>query len=268
MAIRQINNYQDLQDVLLSYINRSDPDLTDNLETFIFLAERKIFRRYRTQNNEKLVTIDMRAVPNPLDSTQVLLSNRIDLFEDYLETLTLQVAIWKPSPGSPADDPLKPVGGKPLERVSLTEFQRRAYRETNRAGTLRRGEPEIFARQRDTLLLHPEPEATSTEAALVTLIYYCDLSGEFDTPTSDNNVLKVAPDLYIYGALLEMEPFLKPEADEMQMIPIWKAMYEEAFDQIEMQDDQEVYSGSNNVVKSTFSGGGSNQTGFSRDGHA
>lgn len=254
--------------MLLSYINRNDPDITDNLETFIFLAERKIFRRYRNQNNEKLITYDMRADPNPATgSTQIALSNQVDLPDDYLEVLTLQHTTWKPTEGNPVDDPLKPAGGDPLQRVSLTELQMRQARESGRTGTLR-GSPQIFARQRNALYLHPSPDADGVEAALITMIYYCDLTGLFDTPTSDNNVLQTCPDLFIYGSLLEMEPFLKPESEQMNMIPIWKNMYEEAFAQVEVQNDRELYSGSANEVKSAFSGGGSNQTAFSRDGYA
>jgi hypothetical protein len=244
---RIIQNYQDLQDAVRLYLNRND--LEEQIPLFIYLAERKIFRWYRNQNNEKLYTIDMRADINPLDPAQVSMSNQVELPEDYLETSTLQVAIWNPSSGSPVDDPNKPVGGQPLERVSLTQFQRISYNGSRISGGVRQGDPSIFARQRDSLYLYPQPAG---QAALVTHIYYCDPSGLLDTPTSDNNVLKVAPDMYIYGALLEAEPYLKPEDTEFNMIPIWKSMYEEAKNAINEQNDREAYSGSNNIISSPF----------------
>lgn len=241
---RQIQNYQDLQDIIADYLSRND--LTERIEDFIFLAERKIFRWYRAANNEKIVTIDGRVDPDTSPgSTEVLVNAQIDLPEDYLETLTLQAFSWDASAGDSPPDGV----GKPLQRISISDLQARRYRE-NRDGAPRPGEPEVYARQRDALILYPEPQAD----LYVIWQYYCDLTGLFDTPTSDTNVLKTAPDLYIYGALLEAEPFLKPEDDAMQRIPIWRAMYLDAKQAIIEQNDAELYSGSVTEVQSAFGG--------------
>jgi len=241
---RLIQNYQDLQDAVADWLNRTD--LAVQIPQFIYLGERKIFRWYRSQNNEQLQTIDMRVNPDPLDPDQVLLSARIDLPDDYLETLTLQ------------------ANGRVLERISLTELQVRRGR-TATGGSRTRGEPTAFSRQRDGLILDPAPAGDT----FITWIYYCDLSGVLDTPTSDNNVLKTAPDLYLYAALLEAEPFLKPSDAAFQRIAVWKSMYEEAKQAILEQNEREAFSGSANQVQSGFrSGYGRGPGVFDREGWA
>jgi hypothetical protein len=241
---REIANYQDLQDAVADYLNRTD--LTERIPTFIYFGERKIFRWFRQQANEQLQTIDMRLNPDPLDPNQVLLSERIDLPDDYLDTLTLQ------------------ANGKVLRRISLTELQVRRGRRNN-GSAQQVGEPAVFARQRDSLILNPAPDGDT----FVTWIYYCDLSGRFDDPADDNSVLRIAPDLYVYAALLEAEPFLKPEDAAFGRIPIWKSMYEEGKQALIDQNEMEAVSGSTNEVESGFTSGYGRGPGpFDREGWA
>lgn len=245
---RQITNYQDLQDAVADYLNRTD--LTQQIELFIYLAERKIFRWYRMANNEKLVAYDMRRNPDTSPgSTELAILNQIDLPDDYLETHTLRVTPWD----STANGAVLPEKtGRPLRRVSLTELHWLQHN-SRRGSVVRTGQPEVFARQRDALYVFPEIDSNSDW--YWEWIYYCDLTGLFDTPTSDTNVLKTAPDLYLYGALLEAEPFLKPEDEAMQMLPIWKSMWEEAKQRIIEQMDREEFSGSVNEINNVFGGG-------------
>ena len=240
---RIVENYQALQDTVRLYLNRTDLD--EQIPTFIYFAERKIFRWYRNQNNEKLITLDMRVTPEPLITTQVSLSPQLDLPDDYIETLTLQAFPWSSETGS-----LPAVGGQTLRRVSQNELLSRRY-QNNRDGSPVTGTPEVFARIRDALYLSPAPDSD----CLITWQYYCDLSGLFDTPTSDNAVLKVAPDMYVYATLLEAEPYLKPEDAAFARLPIWKSYYEEAKQAIIEQNDAEVYSGSVNEINNSFSAG-------------
>lgn len=241
---REIANYQQLQDAVADYLNRTD--LADRIPQFIYFGERNIFRWFRQQANEQLQTIDMRVNPDPLDNDQVLLSARLDLPSDYLETLSLQ------------------ANGVVLQRVSLSELQRQRGRIAN-GGARLVGEPRQFARQRDALVLTPAPEGDT----FITWIYYCDLSGRFDAPTDDNSVLRIAPDLYLFSALLQAEPFLKPEDDAFARIALWKQMYEEAKQQLIEQNEMEAYSGSVNEVQSGFhSGFGYGPGAFDRRGWA
>ena len=249
---RRIANYQDLQDRVADYLNRAD--LASQIQDFIYLGERKIFRWYRNHNNEKRLYYDMRRNPNPSFPRQIAITDRIDLFGDYLETLMLSYYIWD---GDLDEAPVGTVAGKPLERVSLDALEMARWRNSASAGAgSRPGEPAIFARDRNQIVVHPAP-TTNGDIQAIRFIwqFYVDYSGEFTDGTSDNDVLRTAPDLYLYSALLEAEPFLKPEDDAFQRIPIWKAMYEEATAQIIEQDDAEKYSGSNVEIQSAFGPG-------------
>lgn len=225
---REIENYQDLQDAVRDWLNRDD--LVARIPTFIYLAERKIFRRYRTPNNEKTITFDQRAVPDGGDPSQIILSETLAIPADYLETLTLQ------------------ANGQPMIRKSLTEIQSRidAGQGTNTSTV--QGPPTLFARERRNLMIWPFPVGDT----LFKFIYYCDLSGNLVDPGDDNDVLRTAPDLYIYGALAQAQPFLKPTDDEWQLLPTWKAMYEDAFGLIEYQRDEDERSGSVVTINSAF----------------
>lgn len=231
---REIADYQDLQDSIKDWLNRSDPTVIARIPTFIYLAERKMFRRYRAPNNEKTILIQMRANPNPPD--EVILSDEFDIPDDYLETLTLQ------------------MNGKPLVRKSLSEIQNRKFvaSGTTFAGTIQ-GEPKFFARERGIITVWPFPVGNQD----IDWIYYCDLSGELVIGTDDNDILRTAPDLYLYGSLLQAQPFLKPTDDEWQLIPTWKTMYEDAFALIEYQRDEDERSGSNVEIQSAFGGSSS-----------
>lgn len=225
---RTIENYRDLQDNVATWLNRTD--LVDNIPTFIYLAERKIFRRYRAPNNEKTITYDMRETPDGGDPLQLPLSNTIEYPSDYLESLTFL------------------ANGQPIRRVSITEMQARIN--TSQNNNLQ-AEVSVFARIRRNLVIWPTPQADT----LLELIYYCDLSGLLEDDDDDHDILRSAPDLYLYGALQQAQPFLKPESDEWNLIAVWEKMYEEAFASIEVMRDDDEFSGSVTTVQSSFSGG-------------
>jgi hypothetical protein len=234
----QIANYGDLKEAVADWLNRAD--LTTRIPTFIYLAERRIFRVYRMPNNEKTVTYDFRTDPeyDSLGSgnsdNQLELTDRVDIPRDYLETRTLQ---WD---------------GKPLERVSLTQLQK-----AQDSAPGRRSAPEIFCRERGKMLWWPFP----ADDGILRWIYYCDLSGNLIEDTDDNTVLRVAPDLYLYGALLQAQPFLKPEDDEWQLVPTWKQFFNEAMAELEFQRDEDEVSGSVIEVQSPYHGRGNRNLG-------
>jgi len=55
-----------------------------------------------------------------------------------------------------------------------------------------------------------------------------------------NWMLQNAPDVYLYGALLELEPFIQNDA----RINVWAAGYQKAISDIQLQDDKDRHSGS------------------------
>lgn len=226
---REIDSYEDLQEAVRDWLNRSD--LAERIPTFIYLAERKIFRRYRAPNNEKTVTYTLKENPeyDSLGSgnsdNEIELTDQLDLQNDYLEMLTIQ------------------ANGTPLRRLSLSEMQSRRAKNSGATGPIK-----YFARERGRLLFFPFPDGD----VIIKMIYYCDLSGQLTADGSDSQILRTAPDLYLYGALAQAEPFLKPDDEEYRLIPIWKQNYEEAFAEIEFQRDEDERSGSNVEILSPY----------------
>ena len=61
------------------------------------------------------------------------------------------------------------------------------------------------------------------------------------SPTVASNwMLLNAPDVYLYGALLELEPFIQNDA----RIAVWGSGYSKAIEDIQLQDDKDRHSGS------------------------
>jgi hypothetical protein len=71
------------------------------------------------------------------------------------------------------------------------------------------------------------------------MLYWAKFQNLSGTTTS-NWVLQNAPDVYLYGALMEMEPFLQNDA----RIAVWAAGYDRAINNIQLQDDKDRHSGS------------------------
>lgn len=65
----------------------------------------------------------------------------------------------------------------------------------------------------------PEPDGTYT----MKLVYSAQVDPLSDSNTT-NALLDLAPDIYLYGALVEAEPYLQ----EDQRVQLWKALLEEA----------------------------------------
>ena len=66
-------------------------------------------------------------------------------------------------------------------------------------------------------------------------------------PTVPTNwMLENAPDVYLYGSLLELEPFIQNDA----RIATWGAGYTKAIEDIQFQDDKDRHSGSALTVQS------------------
>ncbi len=64
--------------------------------------------------------------------------------------------------------------------------------------------------------------------------------------TTTNWMLENAPDVYLYGSLLELEPFVQNDA----RIQVWGAGYAKAIEDIQFADDKDRHSGSALTVQS------------------
>jgi len=58
--------------------------------------------------------------------------------------------------------------------------------------------------------------------------------------TTTNWMLQNSPDIYLYGSLMEMEPFIQND----QRTALWAAGYDRAVQTLQLQDDKDRHSGS------------------------
>lgn len=213
--------YDGLKLSVADYLNRTD--LTDQIVDFIVLAEIDIMRIYAARNNE------VEKITDREDPLQDPLTDTIPVEDDYREMLTFTI------------DEL------PMTRVSLTFLQTQQGSDDTQTRT---GKPDIFARDLSNFVLFPFP----SDGFIYRQTYYSKLLALSDTNTT-NPLLVKEPGLYLFGALLQAEPFLR--GDQLGLLKIWKASYSEILAGTALERDEEDRSGSNTVVQNTFGSRGS-----------
>jgi hypothetical protein len=95
------------------------------------------------------------------------------------------------------------------------------------------GQPGFIAREASNFIFGPYPDGNYT----VTLLYYNRLAA---LSTAVNSVFTAYPSLWLYGALLEAEAFLKDD----KRIALWGTMFKGILDMVQAESDQEEFSGS------------------------
>ncbi|MDJ0905413.1 MAG: hypothetical protein QNI96_05295 [Woeseiaceae bacterium] len=210
-----ITNYGTLKEEIRKYLyNRKD--LETNIPSFISLAERKIFRMLRIPAMENVLLYE--PLPGGVAYAQ------LELPGDFLEAKFL---LW---------------GDKPLRRISDIEMQRKLnVRPTQ-------GTTHEFARIGNRLLLWPTPDDASQTFSLG---YWRDYSNTLKDDADVNDMLRLAPDLYLYGACLEASVYLVGDS----RIPVWQQLYDQSFAQLTDQYKEAEYAGSNVSVSAAGSGG-------------
>lgn len=225
----RIIDYGTLKASIASWLNRDD--LTAQIPQFIGLMERRLFRTLRCPANEVVF--------------QYLLDDTSDVFvlpPRYLSVKSFTYDTYA------------------LERISYWDYlDRRQKRESLQ------GIPRYFARQEDKLLLCPSP-ASGTTAELT---FYADLSGlgqvsgdrkgDDDEPVNigenpdldSNNVLKIAPDVYLFGSLIYADAYLATRPEDLQK---WEKMYAGAYLELTNYGKDEDLTGSQ-IIPSFFAGG-------------
>lgn len=151
-----------------------------------------------------------RSMETALSST--IASGVIGVPADYLELKSAYVD------GTPA---------KVLQRATATEIYAQY---PLRSSTTK---PRMIAREGSNFIFGPYPDSTYT----IKGIYYAQ---PVSVATSANTLFTENPDLYLFAALLETEPYIKNDA----RIPVWQAKYEQIKGQINDYEKSELGSGS------------------------
>ncbi len=103
------------------------------------------------------------------------------------------------------------------------------------AWNLGSGEPTFYTIIANEIRLGPVP-AGVYEMEMLFWRKFPNLSSTVAT----NWMLSNAPDVYLYGSLMEMEPFIQNDA----RTALWSAGYDRAIQNIQLQDDKDRHSGS------------------------
>ena len=104
------------------------------------------------------------------------------------------------------------------------------------------GKPEVFTVIADNVRLGPSPDAVYTTS----MLYYKTFTALSDDATT-NDMLTNNPDVYLYGTLLEAEPFIMND----ERVQLWATAFKQAIDDIQNQDNKDRHSGSQLRVMNT-----------------
>lgn len=189
-----ITDYTSLQTAAIEYLAREgDATLTARVPTFIQLLEAKMNRSLFVRQMEQRST----AIVN-LSSTE---PEFISLPTDFQSMRSVR---------------LSSVTGKPC-----LEFKSGVQMDEYRFGTSNvTGQPRYFSVMGSELELAPTPDAAYT----IEMVYRKNIPAL--SSNSTNWLLDLAPDLYLYGALLEAAPYTKNDA----RIQVWAAGLSAALD--------------------------------------
>ena len=203
-----IGTFAELKTAAANWLDRSD--LTDRIPEFIALAEARFNRILRIRDMETVST----AISTTGGTREYSLpTGFVQMKEFHLTT-----------------DPLTPLA------YITPEMMTRLW-----AGSSS-GKPEVFTVIADNVRLGPSPDAVYTTS----MLYYKTFTALSDDATT-NDMLTNNPDVYLYGTLLEAEPFIMND----ERVQLWATAFKQAIDDIQNQDNKDRHSGSQLRVMNT-----------------
>ena len=174
-----ISNYSSLQSAVSEYLARDqDTTLVSRIPSFIQLAEAKLNRQLFVRQMERraIAVVDLGSAE----------PNFIELPSDFQSMRRIRLTSVRGQP--------------PLEFKSGVQLDEYRSRICNVAG-----QPRYFSLFGDQIELAPRPDAAYT----IEMVYRRTIP---PLASNDSNwLLMLAPDLYLYGALLESAPYLKED---------------------------------------------------------
>lgn len=185
-------------------------DISDaRLSDFVSFAENHIYHQLRIPTMERVVLLDT-------DS-----DGKAYIPADFLE----------------AKDVF--FNGVPLERISLTDLMARSDAS---------GRPYYFAREGGYLTFWPNPGDNTYTDDEIRVIYYAE-PDRLSATNPDNSVFLLAPDLYLYGALVEGSVYIGTPPEKTSL---WKAKFDELVERLMQHARQAEVSGSTAVIQSGY----------------
>lgn len=183
-------------------------DLDTNIPDFIALAESSFNRVLRTRNQ---IT---RATSSVSEQFVALPSDLLELHNIQLNT--------------------SPV--KRLQQVTMTKA------DDLKSSISTSGTPAYFALTGSNIELIPTPDASQT----LEIVYYATIAALSDTNTS-NWLLTSYPDIYLYGTLVQAEPYLMND----ERMGTWGALLGKAIEELRVSDERSQTEGGTLVMRAS-----------------
>lgn len=203
-----INNYATLNTAVSNWLDRDD--LTNRIPEFIALAEARFNRKLRIRMMETIST-EITTVGGKKDYD--LPAGYVQMKEFHLNT-----------------SPITPLSYITPEMMFRLE-----------AGSTS-GKPSVYTIMTGKVSLGPTPAA----AYETSMLYYKTID-PLTSLEDTNAMLTENPDIYLYGALLEAEPFLMND----QRVQLWAMGFSQAITDLQEQDNKDRHSGSGLRVLNT-----------------
>ena len=209
-----LSTYTELKDAVADWLDRSD--LTARIPDFIALAEARISRELRIR------AMEVRSIMDTSSGQKYF-----NLPGGYLQMRNIQ---------------LNTNPTQPLEYIT-PEMLDRLY------GSNTTGKPRAYTLIGDEIQLSPIPDATYE----LEMAFYEKFTalGDGTAGTVTSNWLTInAPDIMLYGSLMEAEPFIKND----ERITVWLQAYQDGISKLQKADQQDRHSGSAMRVRNIYSG--------------
>lgn len=190
-----INSYSALQASIADFLNRSD--LTAVIPDFITLAEAQFNRNIRHRKMVERATAT-------LDSEYSVVPG------DWLESIRFQIN---------------------TNPITVMEFVSPDQAAMLKGANSASGKPIYYTQIGQQFQVIPAPDSGSAYTGELT--YYAKIPALTVSNTS-NWLLVEAPDLYLYGSLLQAAPYLQDD----QRITVWGALYDRAISDLKVSDER------------------------------
>jgi hypothetical protein len=195
-----ISTYSELNTAVANWLDRDD--LTDRIPEFIALCEARFNRLLR-----------IRAMEYKQTASTVSGQRNLALPTGFIQMRNLQINT----------SPIVPM------QYVTPEIYDRLY------GSTLTGTPQMYTIIADEIQLGPIPGSVLT----IEMLFY----KKFDALTAlatTNWMITNAPDVYLYGCLLEAEPFIMNDP----RVQLWATAFKQAITDIQEQDNKDRHSGS------------------------
>ena len=209
-----LSTYTELKDAIADWLDRSD--LTARIPDFIALAEARISR-------------DLRIRPMEVRSIMYTTSGQkyFNLPGGYIQMRNIQ---------------LNTNPTQPLEYIT-PEMLDRLY------GSNTTGKPKAYTLIGDEIQLSPVPDS-AYELEMAFYEKFTALGDGTSGTVTTNYLTKNAPDVLLYGALMEAEPFIKND----ERVAVWLNGYSNAVEKLQKADQRDRHSGSAMRIRNIYSG--------------